>query len=197
MALISILMTAMLTSIGQTAATGSARVAVVDIPLVSEGYHKTADLEAKFESVRQTLSQKRDALRDKVELDRRSLNEELKPGTDEFRARRKRLALLEAELQYFVESEGQRIEAQLAQSLGRIFADIQGMIRVVAQEKSIDIVLAADRMPDSAAESPMQIRQQILLQKVLYWSPQVDLTGDIVARLNSKYKADGGSSSTE
>ncbi len=197
MALISILMTAAAIAVAQAGAAGSVRVAVVDVPLVSGEYHKTADLEAKFESVRQGLNQQRDTLRDKVELARRSLQEELKPGTEEFRTRRKQLALLEAELHYFMESESQRIEVDLARSLERIFADIHGMIRVVAQEKGIDIVMSADRMPDEAAESPTQVRQQILLQKVLYWSPQVDLTSEIVARLNGKYKAEGGRSSIE
>ena len=197
MAWISLFVTAGLLAVGQAGATGSARVAVVDVPTVSEGYHKTADLEAKFESVRQTLNQQRDTLRDRVELTRRSLQEELKPGTEEFRARRKQLALLEAELQYFMESESQRIETDLARSLERIFADIQAVVQVVAQEKGIDIVVAADRMPDSAAESPTQVRQQILLQKVLYWSPQVDLTNEIVTRLNANYKAEGGRSSIE
>ncbi len=150
MAFISLFMTAALIAAGQAGATGSARVAVVDVPLVSEGYHKTADLEAKFESVRQKLNQQRDTLRDRVDLTRRSLEEELKPGTEEFRARRKQHALLEAELQYFIESESQRIEAELARSLERIFADIHGVIRVVAQEKGIDIVVSADRMPDEA-----------------------------------------------
>ena len=194
MAWISLFVTAGLLAVGQAGATGSARVAVVDVPTVSEGYHKTADLEAKFESVRQTLNQQRDTLRDRVELTRRSLQEELKPGTEEFRARRKQLALLEAELQNFMESESKRIETDLARSLERIFADIQAVVRVVAQEKGIDIVVAADRMPDNAAESPTQVRQQILLQKVLYWSPQVDLTNEIVTRLNANYKAEGGRS---
>ncbi len=197
MALISFIMTVGLVAVGQSGATGSARVAVVDVPAVSEAYHKTADLEAKFESVRQKLNQERDALRDRVELTRRSLQEELRPGTREFQERRKQLALLEAELQYFMESEGQRIEAELARSLGRIFADIQAVIVAVAKEKGIDIVMAADRMPSDVAESPMQVRQQILLQKVLYWSPQVDLTGEVVVRLNAKYKAKGGSASIE
>jgi Skp family chaperone for outer membrane proteins len=184
-------------AVGQAGATGSARVAVVDVPAVSEGYHKTADLEAKFEGVRRKLNQQRDALREKVELTGRSLQEELKPGTEEFWARRKKLALLEAELQYFMESESKRIETELARSLERIFADIHTVVQAVAQEKGIDVVVAADRMPRDGADSPTQVRQQILLQKVLYWSPRVDLTADIVARLNTRYKDEGGSSSIE
>ncbi|MFQ5589838.1 MAG: OmpH family outer membrane protein [Phycisphaerae bacterium] len=197
MSLFSLLMTAALMPVGQSTATDSVRVAVVDLPAVSEAYKKTSDLEAKFEAIRQKLNQQRDALRDRVDLTKRSLQEELKPGTDAYRERRKQLALLEAELQFFMESESQRVEGDLARSLGHIFADIQETIRTVAKEKGIDLVVSADRMPDEPAESPTQVRQQILLQKVLYWSPQVDLTGEITARLNAKYKAEGGNASIE
>ncbi|UCE61552.1 MAG: OmpH family outer membrane protein [Phycisphaerales bacterium] len=173
-------------------ATGSALVAVVDVPAVSEQYKKTSDLEAQFEVKRRRLNQERDALRERIEVLRRSLQEEFKPGTEEFLARRKQLALLEAELQYFVESEGQGIEVDLARSLALIFADIKEMTRIVAQEKDIDVVLAADRMPQERVESATQVRQQILLQKVLFWSPKVDLTEEVTARLNAKYATESG-----
>ena len=174
---------------------GQPVVAVVNVPAVSERFQKTADLEARFDAIRRTLNEQRDALRDKAERTARSLEEELKPGTDDFRARRKQLAMLEAELQYFIESEGRRIEQGLASSLRAIFDDIQATVRLVAEEKGIDIVLAADRMPDETADTGAQVRQQILLQKVLYWSPQADITDAVVTRLNARYEAQGGKAS--
>lgn len=174
---------------------GQPVVAVVNVPVVSERYQKTADLEAHFDAVRRRLNEQRDALREKIERTARSLQEEFKPGTDDFRARRKQLAMLEAELQYFVESEGRGIEQGLATSLRAIFDDIQATVRIVAEEKGIDIVLAADRMPKETAESAPQVRQQILLQKVLFWSPQVDVTDAVVERLNARYEAQGGKAS--
>ena len=174
---------------------GQPVVAVVNVPAVSERFQKTADLEAHFDAIRRTLNEQRDALREKIERTARSLEEEFKPGTDDFRARRKQLAMLEAELQYFIESEGRRIEQGLATSLRAIFDDIQATVRLVAEEKGIDIVLAADRMPDETADTGAQVRQQILLQKVLYWSPQADITDAVVTRLNARYEAQGGKAS--
>ncbi len=167
----------------------AASVAVVNIAEVSEKYQRTADLEARFEQVRQKLNEERESLRGRIERATRSLQEELKPGTSEFRERRKELAMLEAQLQYFVESEGKQIEQELAESLRSIFNDIHAMVRVIAEEKALDIVLVADRMPDGPAENTTQVRQQIVLQKVLYWTPKVDITADVVSRLNERYKA--------
>jgi Skp family chaperone for outer membrane proteins len=176
-------------AVGPQLAHGDTKVAVVNVAGVSEKYAKTADLEAQFDAVRRKLNQERDAMKEKIEKANRSLQEELKPGTDEFRARRKQIALMEAELQWFVESEGQKVEKSLAESLRSIYADIQVVVREIAQEKGLDIVLAADQLPAETPDSANQVRQHILLQKVLYWNPSVDLTDEVITRLNTRYKA--------
>jgi len=190
MTLISICIATALSAIGQPASGGfgSAKVAVVDIPLVSERYQKTKDLEAVFEQRRVAFSQERDALRDKIERTGRSLQEELKPGTTEFEQRRKQLALYEAEHEWYVETEGRKIEAGLAESLRSIYDDIRQVVGEVAEERGIDVVLAADRLPNEPAGSATTARQQIILQKVIYWTPRVNITEEVIARLNAKYK---------
>lgn len=179
---------ALMSAVGPQPARGSTTAAVVNVGAVSEKYAKTADLEAQFDAVRRKLNQERDSMKEKIEKANRLLQEELKPGTDEFRARRKQIALMEAELQWFVESEGQKVEKGLADSLRGIFGDIQSAVREVAQEKGVDIVLASDQLPADTPDSPTQVRQHILLQKVLYWTPGLDLTQDVIARLNARYK---------
>ena len=175
--------------IGPQLAIGSTKVAVVNVGAVSGKYAKTADLEAQFDAIRRKLNQERDSMKEKIEKANRSLQEELKPGTDEFRARRKQVALMEAELQWFVESEGQKVEKGLAESLRGIFGDIQTAVREVAQEKGVEIVLASDQLPAETPDSPTQVRQHILLQKVLFWAPGLDLTEDVITKLNARYKA--------
>lgn len=168
---------------------GNTRVAVVSIPVVSEKYNKTADLEAYFDGIRGQLSQQRDALRNKIDRLSRSLQEELRPGTAEYAAREKELAMAQAELQWFMDSESKRVERGLSNSMREIFDDIQRVVRNVAESRGYDIVLASDKLPDEPAESATQIRQQILLQKVLYWKPQVDITDEVVSKLNADYEA--------
>ncbi len=179
-------------ALGADPAVASTKAAVVNIPVVSEKYAKTSELEAQFEAVRKKINGDRDALREKIERAKRSAQEELKPGTEEFRQRLKEIALMEAEFQWFTETEGQKVERGLAESLKSIFTDIQAAIREVAQEKGLDVVLAADQLPPETPENPAQVRQHILLQKVLYWSPAVDITEDVVTRLNANYKSSGG-----
>jgi Skp family chaperone for outer membrane proteins len=191
MTFVTLSMAAALLTVGQQPSQGPTKIAVVSVPAISERYQRTRDLEAQFEQKRVKLNQERDALKDRIERAGRSLQEEFKPGTQEFEDRRKELAMLEAELQWFVESESQKIEAGLAASLQSIYLDIQAAVHEVAQEHMIDVVLAADRLPADTPASTTQVRQQIVLQKVVYWSPRVDLTDVVVARLNASYKANG------
>ena len=177
-----------LTAVGQQDALGCVRVAVLNIPEVSEKYQRTADLEAHFENLRAEFNKERDALRERINRIRRSLREEFKPGTEEFRLRTKQLALLEAELNWFVESQGRKIEEGLRSSLLNIFNDIQEVVREVADEKGFDVVVAGSRMPDDPPASPTHVRQQILLQKVLYWNPRVDISNEVIVRLNARHR---------
>lgn len=176
-------------------AAGSPSVAVVRIPEISEKYAKTGDLEAQFDTLRKAFAERRDDLKRRIEAANRSLQEELRPGTDEFRERRRQVAIMEAELQAFTETEGEKLEAGLSASLRSIFVDIQAAVQEIAMERNIDVVIAADQLPPESPNSTTQMRQQILLQKVLYWNPQVDVTNEVIERVNARYKAAGGAAS--
>lgn len=173
---------------GVRLASASPKIAVVNVATVSEKYQKTSDLETQFDALRKRLGQERDVLKDKLDRANRSLQEELKPGTEEYRLRKKEIAVMEAELQWFIDNEGQKVEKSLAESLRSIFDDIQSAVREVAEEQGVEIVLAADKLPGESPDSPAQARQMILLQKVLYWKPEVDLTNAVIDRLGKNYK---------
>lgn len=163
------------------------RVAVVNIGKVSELYKRTADLEAEFGKKREGLNTQRDALRDKLQRLGRALQEEFKPGTDEYMARQKEFVMLQAELKYFKESHSEQIEKELAASLRTIYGDIRTVVEEIAKERGIDVVLASDELPPGAPPNTTQMRQQIVLQKVIYWRPELDITDAVVERVNARY----------
>lgn len=167
---------------------GQTRVGVVNVATVSEKYAKTKELENHFEALRKSLGQQRDSMRERIERAKVGLQEELKPGTEEYHNRRKEIAMMEAELQWFVESEGQKVERGLAQALRSIYDDIHAAVKEIADEQGIQVVLAADTVPADPPDTPSQARQTILLQKVLYWKPDVDLTDAVLTRLNQRFK---------
>ena len=169
------------------------KIGVVNVATVSEKYLKTKDLESQFDTLRKSLGQQRDAMKEKIERAKGALQEELKPGTSEFHHRRKEIAMMEAELQWFIESEGQKVEKGLAEALRSIFDDIHLCVKEVAEEQGVQIVLAADNVPAEAPDTPNQARQTILLQKVLFWKPDVDMTEAVLTKLNQRFKPASGS----
>lgn len=167
-------------------------IAVVNMPVVSERYQKTADLESRFAAVRQQLSARRDEMTNKANLLKRSLQEELRPGTEAYDARLRELVILEAEMKAFVDIETAKVERGLAQALREIYNDIKLAVQSVAQSKGLVLVVATDQLPDVPAESARQLREQIMFQKVLYWEPSVDITDEVISALNAKYLAERG-----
>jgi hypothetical protein len=61
----------------------------------------------------------------------------------------------------------------------------------VAERRDISLVLTYDRLADDAPDS-MALRQQILLQKVIYHDARVDITDEVLTLLNSAYRNEGG-----
>lgn len=172
---------------------GRLPIAVVNMPVVSERYQKTADLEARFASIRQQLSARRDEMTNKANLLKRSLQEELRPGTEAYDARLRELVILEAEMKAFVDIETAKVERGLAQALREIYNDIKLAVHSVAESKGLLLVVATDQLPDVPPESARQLREQIMFQKVLYWQPSVDITDEVISALNAKYLAERGS----
>ena len=192
MTLATVATTMVLASLAQIAGAQpepTAKVAIVNVAQASESYARTKDLEAQFEQLRQQYRNEINAMRDRLERGAKALREEFKPGTTEFDRRQRELAQLEWELQYYQETEGAKLERGLADSLRQIFGDIQRTVGQVAREQGYDVVLAADELPPDSPDSTNMARQQILLQKVLYWNPRVDLTQEVIVRLNAQYKA--------
>ncbi len=174
-----------------TAELGS-RSAVVNVALASERYLRTAELEAQFDARRERFKEEATARQDEIEKKGRALQEQLKPGTEAFGQRQEELAMLQARLQYFAESTKKQLDVALAGALRSIYLDIQQAVREVAEERGFDLVFAADDLPANLPPSPKLATQEILWQKVVYWNPGIDITADVIARLNARYAAQPG-----
>jgi Skp family chaperone for outer membrane proteins len=174
--------------LGAQYARASVTVAVVDVPTVSEKYIKTADLEDQFNVQRQEFNQERERRKEEMDKLARALKEQFKPGTADYQARQRQLVVLEAELKIFDEQEGTRLEQQFTESLKAIFDDIRAMVGLIAEERSFDLVLVADQLPTEDIPNPSIMRQQIAMQRVLYYSPHLDITNEVIARLNADYR---------
>lgn len=177
-------------------ALGQNKVAVVNLGEVSDKYARTAELEQHYETERRKFNEERTARQQRLERDAQALNTDFKPGTPEYDERRKTLMVQEAELKAYIDAEGKKIEQGMAGALRSIYEDIQAVVGRIAQERGIELVVAAERLPPDPPETTAMIRQQIVLMKAIYWDPKVDLTEEVIKRLNDAYAAKQGGAGT-
>lgn len=164
------------------------KVAVVNVPAVSDAYLRTDDLEQDFEALRVRFNEERTRRAEEIRNKREQLDAQFKPGTEDYAKRQEEIMILETRLKSYEQSEGAKLEREIAASLRKLFDDIKRMVSVVASEKGYDVVLAAEQLPAEIPDANV-LKNQILMQKVLYFSPRVDLTAEVTSRLNSEYQA--------
>lgn len=123
------------------------------------------------------------------------LNEELEiytPGTDQHQEIISQLALQSHELRAFVEWGHRRIEVKKSASLRRIYNSIKASVEREAKEKGYDIVFVNDSIQPIAPSDEMETTRQITARRMLYSNPQLDVTQDIISRMNREFGAAAG-----
>jgi Skp family chaperone for outer membrane proteins len=123
------------------------------------------------------------------------LNEESKiytPGTDQHQEVISQLALQTHELRAFIEWGHRRIEVKKSASLRRIYNSIKASVEREAREKGYDIVFVNDSIQPIAPSDEMETPRQITARRMLYSNPQLDVTQDVISRMNREFGAAAG-----
>ncbi len=172
------------------AAAADPNIAVIDVARVFEDYDMTRDLETVFDQARQALSDEADSRRGNIDQMRRGLAA-FDPESDDYKRREQELIRAEAEFQVWSNIKERQLKADHKKWLLQIYRDTQSTVAAIATDRSIDLVLTFDKLTEDAPDSTA-LRQQILLQKVIYHSDRMDITDDVLKKLNDAYKARGG-----
>ena len=188
---------------GFASAEDAKRIAVVNVSRVFDAYAKVKDIEDKMkklfepekkalESEERELKRREDALR----VDPRD------PKTNlEFFREIQAFELAKMQLELKGRELIKRVEERRKNEMKAVLNDIKAAIRTVGTTEKYDLVLrapefeevfdpgragAADNEVHSAAELVRKFREN----PVLYFSQGVDVTDNVIARLNDEYKAD-------
>lgn len=181
------------------AAEDGTRVAVVNLPLIFQEYDMTADLERKFDSLRQGKQAQAQKKQEEIEAKKAELqraSQTLLPSSEEFKAIQKEVQRMELEFEWWAKQEEEQLKAEHKAWLLKIYKNVAAEVEAVAQEGDIDLVLAHEELAEDAPDSA-SLRQQILLQKIVYFDDKLDLTRTVLTRLDEKYQAAGGAQSLQ
>ena len=163
-------------------------VAVVSVGEVFNGMteksHVEADLQKKAEDLERLKEEKSGEIRDlQAEL------QLLKQDSPEWKAKaeeaQRKVFTLKAELE-FRAAKLNRDNVLLKESLYR---KILAATAQVAQSEGYDIVLFKESEPHFPTDKPQQVNALVELRKVMYASPDLDITDKVMTVVNNNFKA--------
>lgn len=167
------------------AAADGPKIGVINLSMAFDKYRLTKDLETKFDEKRRELADEADRRKAEIDVKREALAS-FKPGTTDYKERRDQITELEIRFQIWAGTKDQQLKDAHKEWLLRIYTDIRAAVQKVAQEQGIDLVLTFEEVTEDAPDSKA-LRQQLLLEKVIYFDTRLDLTETVLNEVNSKY----------
>lgn len=169
------------------APSGPAVVATVDLEALFNGLAERASENSRLDAMAQQVTQEQ-ARRRKEAEDLQKQLQGLQPGTDEYRAIEGQLEQKAIELQAWTEFQRRKIDQESGLVMARLYKKIKTAVAAVADAEGYDVVTVNDSLRDlqpSGGESA--VLQQISLRRLLYTNPQLDITQDLLTKMNNEF----------
>lgn len=186
--------------LGARATTGQAnmnwpatKAAAVDLVVIFNEFQQTKDLNdlltKRGEDLRKEVQEKRKALDTKAkEL------EAFKQDSPDYAKRFNEQMKAEIEFTAWGNFMQAQVEAEHRVWLRRTYRQVVDVVGQIATERGIDIVFYSDA-PTIEGESVDSMRNNIRQRKMVWSSRQVDITEQVLQRLNRDYEKQGGRAS--
>ena len=158
------------------------RIAVIDLQTVFKNHQR-------FQGKKDAFNKDADAYKAHVRDTQRQGNAELeklkqfKPGTPEYTEVEKRLASMRADLQVETQLKNKEMALREAQIFYQAYNEVQQQVAKFSGEYGISMVLRFEQTEIDPAN--LQSVRMGLSRPVVYVYPQLDITAEIVKRLNA------------
>ncbi|MFB3891376.1 MAG: OmpH family outer membrane protein [Phycisphaerae bacterium] len=159
------------------------KVAVCDIVKLFTEYERNKDFKQKFVA-RERANKIEDERRTK-EID--SIDKELqglKPDSKEYDARLAELTRLGIDRETWIKYEKARDLRERMSAIESMHKEILAMVAAVAKDEGVQAVFASD---DSPFDQTADIYRQVESRKALYVDGSIDMTDEVLKRLNRAY----------
>jgi Skp family chaperone for outer membrane proteins len=189
-ACVALFITALLPALVRAQASIS-KVAIANPVKIFNDIAETNDLKARMQSDQKNIEA--EELRRRTQLnDLKAQRDALKPDSPQYAEKNK--ALLDASIQYEVWGRltNMEIQRQQKQQIKTLYDKIRSAIAEVAVKKNIELVLAEqgiDLPADLEQINMDQLKVLINQRNVLYNTALVDISADVVATMDLKYKS--------
>ncbi len=166
------------------------KLAVVSIQRVLSDCQEAKDINARMESAKKDFEAQGNERQKTLQQLRVSLND-LKPGTPQYEDRRKEFVQKVVEAKSWQEISQEDMQRQQKQNMRSIYEKIEQRVSEIAGKKGLDLVIPDSRQPFPETVDNIsldQLRAFITSRTVLYAHPSIDISGEVIAALDAKYK---------
>lgn len=172
-------------------AADATRVAVANTARIFSEMQELKDLRAKLQSEQKLLSGVNQERRDKL-IALKAARDALKSDSPQYQE--KNAELLKASIEYETWGKMNEADIQRGQKLQmrRLFEKIEQAVTEVAKQKGFDLVLTDQHpdLPDDLDQINLdQLRNLINSRNVLYAGEKIDISNDVLALLDARYRA--------
>jgi Skp family chaperone for outer membrane proteins len=158
-------------------------VAVVDIQRVFLAFPQRMEMEADFTRRREKLDEAAQQRMQEIKRLEADLTV-LAPDTSQYKQTEVRLGQKKSDLEQWSQEQRQALEQQAGTQIDRMYARVIQEVQSLAGREGYDLVLFKDSPAGtSQASTQRQIIATIQLRKVLYSSPELDVTERIIAAI--------------
>ena len=169
------------------------RVAIANPTRILNDIQETKDLQQKFNTDLQALEVERKERELKIK-DARTARDQLKPDSQQWNDRNQELLRLGVEYEVWQQITKADLERRQKQQLRALFDKITDAVAQVATAKGIELVIAEVRpdLPESLDQMQVnELRARLASRNVLFNAPHVDISGDVIAAMDAKYRGSG------
>jgi len=162
-------------------------VGVVDLSRIYDKWAKvkdfTDDLEVQKKDQEKVLEQMDKEIKEKLTIhDTPGINIKIK------RAAQLEIVQLKAKAEFMMKMWNEEVKRLLDEGIAKFFDEIQAEVEVYAKENGYTLVLKTETGPLSADEDKSRAAEKIARRNVLFCHIGLDITDDVLAKLEEKYK---------
>ena len=190
MSLVLILMMLGLMSMPSQARAQQARptsIAVLDVEKAMNALEEMTQLEADLKTQIEKIKQEHETRRNKLKQMQEDL-ELLQQGTDAYMQKAEEFQLSAMQLESWLKYKQARMGSERIMQIGNMYRKLTDTIAKIANEAGYDMVLYKEKAPAFGNLKPDAMRAYISLRKVLWVRQDLDITDQVVLRINNEWK---------
>jgi len=178
-------------SVAQSAAgKGPTRVGVLDLVRVFNEFEQTKVLNAEIDKYKAKLGEEKAQREEKIDTERKTL-QTFAPDSADYQRRSKEVKKMMIEYRAWLESEQQNLTDEHRRWIERTYDMVTQTTAAVARSHSIEVVITKEELDKSVSDTTVLLKQ-ILNRKVVYSSPDLDITDEVMKNLNDAFAKSGG-----